>query len=163
MKISIRIVQYCPILTNIVEYCPYCLILATFNIVQYCIILFNITEVTISAYSYQSCDIERNIQILSKIVKYVPILSSIDQYCLIAIAHCLDIFPLKINLSHFKSDLDAAKIGYIQLWKIADIQTCKYARLSFSYKTVILSLAITCKNKLFLAKICSFRSLLYVL
>ena len=125
MKITKQIVQYCPILTNIVEYCPYCLIWAIFNIVQYCIILFNITEVTISAYSYQSCDIERNIHILSKIVKYVPILSCIDQYC--PVAPCLDIFPLKITLSHIKSDFRCSK--KLATCNYESMQVCKYASM----------------------------------
>ena len=132
-------------MTNIVEYCQYCLILS--SDVQYCTVLFNITQVTISAYSYQSCDIERNIQILSKIVKYVPILSSIDQYCLVA--PCLDIFPSKINLSHFKSDLDAAKNwlhAIMKVYRYGSMEEYKYARLSISHNAVILSLAITCKK-----------------
>ena len=76
--------------------------------IQCSTVLFNITRVTISAYSYQSCDIGRNIQISSEIVRYVPILSSIDQYC--PVAPCVDIFPLEVN---HKTDLDTVK-----LWKL---------------------------------------------
>ena len=122
-------------MSNIVEYCPYCLILS--SNVQYCTVLFNITQVTISAYSYQSCDIERNIQILSKIVKYVLILSSIDEYC--PVAPYLDIFQLKISLIHF--DYES-----MQVCKYPSMQQKVNIRLSFSHKAVIPSLAITWKN-----------------
>ena len=82
-----------------------------------------IAPVTISAHSYQSFHIVSTIQISSNIVKYIQILLSIDQYC--PVVSCLDVFPLKLALSHFKSDLDAVKISYMQ----ASSQVCRYARL----------------------------------
>ena len=42
------------------------------------VVLFNNAQVTISAPSYQSYDIVRNIQILSIIMKYIQILYGID-------------------------------------------------------------------------------------
>ena len=46
------------------------------------VLLFNIVQVTISAHSCLSCEIDRNIQIQSNIIKYcLIILSSIDRNC----------------------------------------------------------------------------------
>ena len=71
------VIQYCPILPNIVQYClilsniaKYCPIVI--DIAQYCPVLFNIAQVTISA--HQKYAIARNIQILSNIVKFILIM-----------------------------------------------------------------------------------------
>ena len=88
------------------------------NIAQYCPVLFNIATVTISVHTYRTYEIVRSIQILSNqtypnIVRDLPILSSIGQYS--PVAPCLDILLLKQTRSHFKSDLDLIKIGYMQV------------------------------------------------
>ena len=109
-----NIVQYCLILSNIAKYHP-----IVIDIAQYGPVLFDIAQVIVSAQSYHKYDIVRNIEILSNIVQYIQILFSIDQYC--PVAPCLDIFPLKLNLSHFKSDLDAVKN-----WLFASMQLYEY-------------------------------------
>ena len=54
------------------------------------------------------------------------ILSSTDQYC--PVAPCLDIFTLKLNLSHFKSDASR------QVCRYAGMKVCKYANMQVCNK-----------------------------
>ena len=98
--------QYCPILPNIALCCS---ILLKW--------LFNIYHI------YQSYDIVRtivqNCQIYPIIVRHWLILFSTDQYC--PLAPFLDISPLNLNQSHFKSDLDTVK-NLLHVCKYAGMQ-----------------------------------------
>ena len=118
--ILLKNAQYCQILPNIAQY-----IQKLYNIVLYCSILLKwlfqltLTRVMILQGTFQNCPIYPNI------VRNWLILYSIDQYC--PVISCLDIFLLKLNLSHFKSDLDVViwaicKYASMQVWKCASMQ-----------------------------------------
>ena len=108
-----------------------------------CPVLFNIAEVTILRHSYQLryCEKHSNMvqysKIFPNIVKCWLMLSSTDQYCLVAA--CLDVFPSKLKpdslQAWFRCSKQLAICNYAssQFYKV-----CKYAikvqvRLPFSH------------------------------